>query len=92
MRMPASKRRAELEAYLRETVATSLPILPYDQDAADYHAAERSRLTALGLTPPYADGQIAGIAYVHNLVVVTSNVSDFRNFDGVDVVDWGSPT
>lgn len=42
----------------------------------------------MGLTPPFLDGQIAAIAYVHDLVLVTSNVSDFQNFEGVDVVDW----
>lgn len=86
-RLPESKRRTAIERYLRDVVA-SLPILPYDTSAAQWHAAERARLTVLGKTPPFADGQIAAIAYVHNLVLVTSNAADFAQFRELDVADW----
>lgn len=86
-RMPASRRRDALEDYLERRVRAALPILPYDAAAADWHAAERARLAAKGRTPPHVDGQIAAIAKVNELTLVTRNVGDFRLFD-VDVVAW----
>ena len=37
---------------------------------------------------PYADGQIAAIAYVNELTLVTVNVKDFARFKGVEVENW----
>jgi tRNA(fMet)-specific endonuclease VapC len=34
------------------------------------------------------DGQIAAIAKVHNLIVVTSNQRDFEIFEGLTTEDW----
>jgi len=62
--------------------------LPYDTAAAEWHAAERTRLTAIGLTPPFVDGQIAAIAATRGLILVTNNASDFQHFGGLVVVDW----
>ena len=87
-RLPNSRRRRELERYLDEVVQASMTILPYDTQAADWHAAERARLGALGSTPPFVDGQIAAIARVRDLTLVTRNVSDFESFAGLAVEDW----
>jgi predicted nucleic acid-binding protein len=43
--------------------------------AAEWHAAERARLAALGKTPPFVDGQITAIAYANSLTLVTLNSS-----------------
>ncbi len=43
---------------------------------------------SVGLTPTFVDGQIAAIAYVNNLVVVTINTSDFMDFGGLHVENW----
>ena len=87
-RMPASRRREALERYLFDVVAATLPILPYDGPAADWHARERARLLALGRTPSFVDGQIASIAATNNLVLVTANGDDFRDFEGMRIEDW----
>lgn len=87
-RMPPSARRRALERYLDEVIAATLPVLPYDASAAAWHAAERARLVALGRTPPFVDGQIAAIARVHGLVLVTANTNDFADFEGLAVDDW----
>lgn len=87
-RLPASRKREVIERYLEEVVLTSMPILVYDREAAEWHAAERARLTARGETPAFVDGQIAAIARRHDLTLVTFNVSDFRRFDGLAVVSW----
>jgi tRNA(fMet)-specific endonuclease VapC len=41
-----------------------------------------------GRTPASVDGQIAAIAAVNGLTLVTQNVTDFAAFEGLDVEDW----
>jgi tRNA(fMet)-specific endonuclease VapC len=87
-RLPRGKRRAALETYLHEVVIASFPILLYDEAAARWHAVERARLESLGQAAPYVDSQIAAIAYVNELVLVTINIKDFARFKNVDVENW----
>lgn len=87
-RLPASKKRSAIEAYLEEAVRGALPILPYDEAAASWHAHERARLGKRGRTPSAADGQIASIARVNDLVLVTGNLKDFRRFEALEVENW----
>jgi tRNA(fMet)-specific endonuclease VapC len=89
-RLAASKKRRAIEAYLEEAVRNTLAILPSDLEAATWHAKERARLSERGRPPSAADGQIAAIASVNELVVVTANVKDFRRFKDVVVKDWSS--
>lgn len=65
-RLPDSKKRRNIEEYLKETELI-LPLLSYDRNAATWHAQERSRLVKLGKTPPFADGQIAELPTLINL-------------------------
>jgi tRNA(fMet)-specific endonuclease VapC len=44
----------------------------------------------LGRTPPFVDGQIAAVARLNGLEVVTTNVEDYRDFEGITVRDWRS--
>ena len=90
LRLPASRRRRDIEAYVTNSVLSRVPILPYDTDAATWHAAERARLVRAGRTPSYIDGQIAAIAATHGLTLVTANVVDFQRFAGLRVIDWRS--
>jgi tRNA(fMet)-specific endonuclease VapC len=53
-----------------------------------WHGRERARLDGLGRPAPYVDGQIAAIAFVSDLILVTAHVKDFARFKGVDVVNW----
>ena len=87
-RLPKSRRRDAIERYIEDVVRTSFPVIDYDQEAADWHALERARLGADGRTPPFVDGQIAAIAHVNGLTLVTSNTSDFRAFQGLRVLSW----
>lgn len=87
-RLPPSARRRKLERYLHHVLAPALPILPYDAAAAEWHAAERARLSLAGVTRPYVDAQIAAIARVNDLVLVTANVADFADMQGLRVEDW----
>lgn len=87
-RLPRGKRRSTIEAYLRDVVRGSFPNLVYDEAAATWHGEERARLESLGQTPPFVDGQIAAIAKVHGLTVVTTNDKDFGSFKGLAVENW----
>lgn len=89
-RLPQSRRRDKLQGYIDEALRPVLTVLPYDTAAAEWHAAERARLQRTGTPSPFVDGQIAAIAHVHDLVLVTANVRDFRWFHGVTVEDWRS--
>jgi tRNA(fMet)-specific endonuclease VapC len=88
-RLPAGRRRRTIEA-LVERLERALVILPYDAASARWHACERARLDREGKPPPFIDGQIAAIAAVHGLVLVTRNVRDFASFAGLEVESWFS--
>jgi tRNA(fMet)-specific endonuclease VapC len=90
-RLPRGKRRTALDAYIRQVVHASFPILAYDEAAAAWHGRERARLEARGRPAPFVDGQIAAIAHVNGLVLVTANAGDFAGFDGLKVEDWSKP-
>jgi tRNA(fMet)-specific endonuclease VapC len=87
-RLPPSRHRTEVQAYLGGVVSMSMAILDYDAAAAEWHAAERARLTTRGRTPPFQDGQIAAIAFVNELTLVTFNEADFKRFEGLEVISW----
>jgi len=87
-RLPPSAKRAAIEDYLSQVAAPSLPILPYDQQAAEWHAAERARLTSIGQTPSFADGQIIAIAKTNGLILVTLNLADYAAFQHIKIEDW----
>ena len=84
-RLPPSTKRQMLERYLEEVLEPSLPVLPYDREAAEWHAEERARLTSMGRTPAFVDGQIAAVAAVNDLTVVTLNPRQFRPFQSLAV-------
>jgi tRNA(fMet)-specific endonuclease VapC len=73
---------------LYDVVHGSFPILPYDEAAATWHGEERARLEAHGRPAPFVDGQIAAIAHVHGLALVTTNDKDFARFKGLTVENW----
>jgi tRNA(fMet)-specific endonuclease VapC len=87
-RLVPSRRRQNLEDYFQTLVEANLPILAYTPDAAKWFSRERSRLLTIGFPPAYPDGQIAAIAAVNDLILVTRNVSDFIHFDGLRIENW----
>lgn len=87
-RLPESKRKERVGFFIEHTVQPYVPVLPYDAAAAEWFAKERARLSQMGRTPSYPDGQIAAIAATNRLVLVTRNVSDFADFAGLEVEDW----
>jgi tRNA(fMet)-specific endonuclease VapC len=87
-RLAVSKRKTRVGQFLLDIVAPVIPILPFDIAAADWFAQERARLTQIGHTPPFADGQIAAIAAVNDLTLVTRNQQDFAPFADLDIENW----
>ena len=63
-------------------------ILPYDEKAAEWHTKERPRLASLGQRSAFADGQIAAIAKVNGLILVTRNTSNFNKYSGLKLENW----
>ncbi len=90
-RMPPSRRRETIHGYLRDLRASTMPILAYDEVAAEWHAGERARLEGLGRTIPFRDSQIASVARIHDLILVTANVVDFEVLEGLEIENWLLP-
>jgi tRNA(fMet)-specific endonuclease VapC len=45
-------------------------------------------LSEIGLTPAFADGQIAAVASTNQLILVTRNLKDFINFRDLTIENW----
>ena len=79
---PAQSRAAQDAFFIR------FASLSFDEPAADAFGRIRAVLEIAG-TPigPY-DMQIAAIAQVHGLVVVTHNRAEFDRIEGLQIEDW----
>ena len=88
LRLPRSHKRSAIETFLNDVILPNIPVLAYDQRAAGWHAIQRERLTSLGKTPSFVDGQIAAITAVHDLVLVTRNVRDFEVYEDLKIIHW----
>lgn len=87
-RLPRSRKRKIIESFLNDVVRQNMLILPYDDRAAEWHAKERVRLSSKGKALPFVDGQIAAIARLNGLVLVTRNVEDYQAFSGLKTENW----
>jgi len=83
-----SKRKKELQNYLSILKSNGLVILPYDHRAAEWFAEQRARLKEQGKVVSYADGEIAAIAAVNDLTLVTCNTRDFKEYRNLGLADW----
>jgi tRNA(fMet)-specific endonuclease VapC len=82
-----SKKRQRIFDYI-EDVLSKLPVLPYTQEAAIWQGEEAARLKNIGKTAPFLDAQIASVAKVNNLILVTRNISDFQQFTDLTLENW----
>ena len=85
--LDAGRRRDYIAHYI-EGIQATLPILPYDEAAACWQAAETVRLKSLGITPSFVDMQIAAVAVVNGLILVTRNTQDFQHFNDLLLENW----
>lgn len=82
------QRQQQLKDYLGHLLEDGLGILPFNREAAEWLAAEQARLENLGLKPALYDSQIAAVAVVNNLTLVTRNTKDFAHFNELRLVNW----
>ena len=87
LRLPESKKRQSFMDYINDSVLNLL-VIDYDSEAAQLHAQERARLSRIGKTLAFADGQIASIAASNDLILVTNNVADFQYFENLKIENW----
>lgn len=75
---------AVLRSWLDESVAVAFAerVLVVDEDVARRAAALHVPNPA-----PFRDALIGASALVHHMTVVTRNVSDFKDFDGLEVLN-----
>ncbi len=76
------------ESNFNDVIRHHMIILPYDERAALWHVKERARLASEGYMPSFVNGQIASVANVNGLILVTRNASDFDRFSGVEIENW----
>jgi len=82
------KRKDELASYLKLLADDDFTIHPFCQKSAEWLAKERVRLKKKGITPSKYDSEIASVAVVNQLTIVTRNVDDFVIFNGLQVINW----
>jgi tRNA(fMet)-specific endonuclease VapC len=68
----------------------AIRLLPYDRKVAEATARARALLKRRGRPIGAYDILIAGTALANELVLVTSNLREFRNVEGLMVEDWRS--
>ena len=71
-----------------DTLFVNFKSLPFDDEAAEKFGEIRATLARLG-TPigPY-DLQIAAVAIVNGLTLVSHNMREFLRVPGLQLVDW----
>jgi len=85
--MPEGKRKQGIGQFIVEVVG-QLPVLDYDARAARVHAEIRAEIKQKGETIPFVDGQIAAIAIVNGITLVTRNTKDFQAISGIRLDNW----
>jgi tRNA(fMet)-specific endonuclease VapC len=81
-----SKVKENLE--LLDTLFAQFESLPFDAKTARVYGQIRADLTRRGLVIGPYDMQIAAIALVNNVILVTHNVSEFSRVAGLQLEDW----
>lgn len=62
--------------------------LPFDDTCADMYGMLRAQLASSGMLIGPLDLQIATIAMVNNLILVTHNIREFSRISGLKIEDW----
>jgi len=88
-RLPAGKRRSQLETWFEGLLARyEARILPVDAAVARKWGHLSGELAGRRAPTSMADGLIAATALVHGLTLATRNVADFKPFEVEIVNPW----
>jgi predicted nucleic acid-binding protein len=87
LRLPTGKRRDELTLFI-QSVAGSLPKLPYDGATARRHAELRAGQAARSRTLSEPDAHIAAVAITQGLTLVSRNTRNFEGLPGLRLANW----
>jgi len=77
--------------YINELKNILLPlvnILPFDSNSAYIYGEIRAELEKKGESLPHCDIQIASIAIVNNLTLITGNINHFKRISSLRTEDW----
>ena len=87
-KLPKSKRKQELETWLREDLLVRFDgkIIPLDTGVLLEWGSLTARLESTGKTPPAMDSLIAATVLARSMILVTRNVDDFEN-TGIEIVN-----
>ena len=80
--------RAKKLAPILDAFFSTITTLPFDEADAQAAAAIRAALKSQGQPIGAYDVLIAGTGLAKGLVVVTSNVGEFKRVSGLQVEDW----
>lgn len=80
--------RARKLAPMLDAFFSTIATLPFDQADAKAAAAIRAALKIMGQPIGAYDVLIAGAGLARGVVVVTSNVGEFKRVSGLQVEDW----
>ncbi len=85
--LPAGRRREELSQFV-QSVAGSLPKLPYTEATAREHAQLRATQAGRGRIVSEPDAHLAAVALTQGLTLVTRNMRDFEGLPGLRLANW----
>jgi tRNA(fMet)-specific endonuclease VapC len=68
-----------------------LIVLAFDEECARQFGLLRGDLKRAGIATGPIDLQIASVALVHDLTLVTHNTADFQGINGLRLEDWLTP-
>jgi tRNA(fMet)-specific endonuclease VapC len=87
-KLPKSKRKQELYAWLKEDLLVRFDgrIIPLDTEVLMQWGTLVGRLESTGVTLPAIDSLIAATTLTHQLTLVTRNVDDFNN-TGIEIIN-----
>jgi tRNA(fMet)-specific endonuclease VapC len=79
----AQSNLTQVENFVRPFIS-----IPFDDDAAREYGRVRADLERRGVVIGPYDLQVAAIALVHGLTLVTHNTSEFSQVTGLNLEDW----
>lgn len=85
--MADGRKKRAVAKYIYEGIA-QFPVVSYDKKSASVHGKMRASSRSKGKIRPFVDSQIASVAIANDMILVTRNVKDFENIEGLKLENW----